>query len=114
MTQVVDWVKANVWIVVFIALMVAALITLPLLAGGMNEQVRKEVEDRARSGSDLQQLERTELGPGQAGIVNEQFIEQYGRVARSISEDARAVQDAAIKHNRKDRNVLLTSVFPEP
>lgn len=114
MTRVLEWVKLNVLIVVFIALMIAALIALPLLAGGMNEKVRDRVEQRARAANDLAQLERTELAPGQTGIVNERFIDRYSRMATSISEDARAVQDAAIKHNRKDRGVLLASVFPEP
>ena len=114
MNQVLEWVKANVFIVVFGLLMLAAVVGLPIFSGKMNEGVRTEVASRASNLSKLSQLEKYEILPGMIDVINEQMLLRYGEVAKDVSQDAESVQKAAIEHNRKGRGVLLAELFPEP
>lgn len=120
MNQVLDWIKSNVFIVVFSVLMIAAMVTLPFLASGMNQEVADEVERRARKLNELKQLESTQVAPpgspdeSQATLVNERLIDQYRESVRIAQDDADLVLSAAMAHNQKGRSVLLDQVFPEP
>lgn len=118
MNVILEWVKTNVFTVIFIVLMVAALIALPIVSSGMNAKVRKEVENRARKNAELVRLEKGDLTlpdgtPAAPGIVNQRFLNRYGEVAEAMSHDADAVLKAAIEHNSKGRTVLVKEVFPE-
>lgn len=114
MNNVLEWAKANVFIVVFIVVMLAAIIGLPLFAGKMNAQVKKTVNERAANFTTLAQLEKGEVIPGFTGIPNQGTLQRYEQVARLTADDAAAVQRAAIEHNQKGRTVLLANLFPEP
>lgn len=114
MNAVLEWVKANVFIVVFVVLMLAAGITLPIFASGMNKKVSAEVSNRAQNFAKLAQLEKSEILPGQTGVPNERTLQRYEQVAKVIAEDAANVRKAAVEHNRKDRGVLIPRLFPEP
>lgn len=114
----IDWIKDNVFIVVFCILMIAAPTAMWFVSGRMNAEVSKKVDERARQDIELTQLEKTEMSlpDGSAsftGIVNDQFLERYTQVSKAMSEDAETVRKAAIDHNRKDRGVLMSDVFPE-
>lgn len=118
MNVVLAWVKKNVFIVVFVVLMVVALVALPIVSANLNSGVQEEVKTRARNASDLKEL-TTQVGgiPGVEvtdAIVNQSLLDQYERAASAISEDARRVVDAAIEHNRKGRGVLMPQLLPEP
>lgn len=122
MHAVLEWVKSNVFIVVFAALMIAALITLPLIASGMNAEIAKEVDTRARKLNELARLEQTQVsapggvaaGESKAAIVNEQLLQAFRANVRVAQEDADLVLARAIEHNRKGRGVLMGNVFPAP
>ena len=118
MNVVLDWVKKNVFIVVFVVLMLAALTTLPIISSGLNAGVQQNVKKRASKASAMSSL-TTELSgiPGLEPtrvVVNERLLEQYERAANAISEDATRVVAAAIAHNRKDRGVLMPQLLPKP
>jgi hypothetical protein len=113
MNVFIEWVKANVFIVVFTVLMIAALVVLPLLASGMNDKVRKEVEARAKKNAELTKLEQVEVAPGQRGVLNEPFIKRVEEVNRVVADDAQAVFSKALQHNRKGRGVVMPKVLPE-
>lgn len=120
MNVVLEWVKSNVLIVVFSVVMIAALITLPLIASGMNDDVAQEVDRRARKLNELGQLERTQVSPPgragetQAALVNERFLQNFRNSVRLAQEDADQVYGAALAHNHKDRGIIRPQepVFP--
>ncbi len=116
MSTVLEWVKANVFIVVFVLLLIAAPVAMFFVSSGMNADVRKEVEIRARKQTDLTKLE-TDLvqpdGTAVKGIPNDKYIARYAEVANSMAKDADAVLRAAMEHNRKGRGVVLPQALPE-
>ncbi len=119
MTAVLEWVKTNVFTVIFAVVMVAALVVLPIVSAGMNEKVRKEAQERAQKSVDLARLEKTQFSlPGstdsQPVLVNQRLLRDYEALVDSWREDAEEVRDEAVRHNRKDRGVLLPALFPEP
>ena len=120
MNAVMEWVKANVFIVVFGVIMVAAVVTLPLLSSKMNKQVKETVNQRVQLLTQLSQLQKGEIVPGRTGLPNEQTLQKYEQIARVLGEDAAAVQSAAIEHNRKGREPIKPAlsgqrmaIFPE-
>ena len=119
MNAVLDWVKTNVFTVIFAVVMVAALVVLPIVSAGMNGRVRKEAQLRAQKSDDLARLEKTQFSlPGstdwQPVLVNRRLLLDYEALVDSLREDAEQVRDEAVRHNRKDRGVLLPALFPEP
>lgn len=122
MTLALNWIKANVFTVIFVAVMVVALVSLPLVAGRLNASVREDVESRLAKYSELESLQKTQItfeGPGgrpetASVIVNEQLLRRFEEVTEAKRADAEQVLEAAIDHNRKSRGVLLDALFPEP
>jgi hypothetical protein len=123
MKAVLDWVKTNVFTVVFLVVMIAALVALPFVAGSMNEGVRKTGDERKKQYQNLGQLEKTPVEvPDEGGgapnaqtiLVNQQFLDRYKAVTEAQAEDAEHVREIAEAHNRKGRGVLLDNLFPAP
>lgn len=113
---ILEWVKANVFIVVFVVLMIAAPITMFFVSSGIGQDVRESVNRRSQKITELARLEKSEIdtfgGQSVQGVLNEQYLRRYEQVARTMSEDAAAVQKAALEHNRKGRGVVMEGVFP--
>lgn len=127
MNKVLNWVKANVFTVLFIVVMIAALVTLPIIAGRMNDAIRKDVQARLSKKSALEGLKRTsiehqipgtEFGFNGSGIVNERFVERFRALVEAEDEDAVEVLAIAEKHNAKGRTVIApddaSTLFPAP
>jgi hypothetical protein len=117
MNQVVEWLKANVAIIVFAVVILASLIALPLIASGMNESVRSEIQTRGRALGELSRIEQTAIrrpdtGQTQTGHVNERLLEQLRRYVEMREDDSTTVLAAAIDHNRRDHRVLMPELFP--
>ena len=120
MNMVFDWIKANVVIVIFVVLMLAALIVLPLVAGGMNDRMRADVNSRARDFAKLDGLEKSsfeppafvEKVPPQQTLINDALVDRYVEVSGAARTDAEAVESLAMTHNRKGRDALMSQVFP--
>ena len=123
MSKVLTWVKANVVTVIFLVVMIAAIVALPLLAKSMNADIRQEMDSRLSQKSSLESLRTTQIShevPGTPfrvegqGIINESFVTKYEELIREETEDAKEIVQVAIDHNRKDRTVLLDTLFPDP
>jgi hypothetical protein len=122
MTLVLNWIKANVFTVIFIAVMVVALVALPIVAGRLNAAVREDVERRLSKYAELESLEKTQVtfegsnGQSQSAstLVNEKLLNRFSEVTEAKREDAERVLEEAIEHNRQGRGVLLDELFPEP
>ena len=122
MNVVIAWIRSNVASVIFIALMIAAIVALPYVAGRMNASVQKDMTARMGQLTELQKLEKTSVkitplnGPPieESVLINENLLARLKEVTEAEREDASRVLEAARLHNRKDRGVLHESVFPEP
>jgi hypothetical protein len=122
-TQVIlDWVRANVFTVVFIVVMIAALVAFPLVAGWLGDEIEQDVRARKAKLRELEQLEKTNVTierPGRDDIretvlVNRRLLDEYRDLTEARREDAQRVLTAAEEHNRKERGVLMSRLFPDP
>lgn len=118
-SAVMEWVKANVFTIVFLVVILAAFISMPLVAGSMNEGVRSKVQDRASKLNQLSQLENTQIQmPGaeesRRGVVTEHVLTEYRSRVGLAREDANAVYERAVELNRKQYRVLDEELFPAP
>jgi len=124
MNVVMKWVKANVFIVVFCAVIVIVPVLMWFVASGMNADVRDEVTKRA---SLLQNLDRHRRVPfsienrvkgnqsNSATIVlNPAQLDRYRVVSQIIRADAEKIREDAVALNRKDRSPLVPVLFPAP
>jgi len=120
LNRILPWLRANVVTVIMLVLMLAAVITAPLLAGRWNESVRKDAEARAARLNAITSIERTSVTvavPGQpprtvTTVVNPQLLARYRELSDSLQDDAKAVRRAAVEFNRKDRGLLVPRLFP--
>lgn len=113
-SQVLDWVKGNVFTVIFAVVMLAALIGIPIVAIGMNESVREKAQERASNYAKLDKIktQMTIVDPLPGGqnvseevIINSRLLERYEEVMRARKEDATRVHEMALDHNRKGRDI---------
>ncbi|MHC5028050.1 MAG: hypothetical protein ACYTGR_14955 [Planctomycetota bacterium] len=118
MSPVITWVKSNVYTCIFIVVMIAAAVTMPIVAGKMNASVREENESRANKLSQIEKIRKTQVGDLEANVttllVNDKAIQHLRERVEAQGGDADAVFEAAIEHNRKGRGVLNTELFPDP
>ncbi|MCH8152998.1 MAG: hypothetical protein IH830_11590 [Planctomycetes bacterium] len=124
MNVVLDWVKSNVYTVIFVAVMITAPLAMSIVAGNMNDRVKEEVKARAAKIADLDRLQKTQVSYHNpvAGdepvsvtiLVNPQLLDRFRELAEKISADAQRIRDEVLRVNRKDRGVLLDELFPEP
>lgn len=124
MSTVLRWLKGNVYIVVFVAIMIAAPVTMWVVAGRMNQAVRAEVEARAKTILEMSRFEKTSVSfdspvPGNEAVkasiaVNRQFLDRYRQVVEIIRADADRVREEVLRINHKDRTVLVPELFPRP
>jgi hypothetical protein len=124
MSGVLNWVRSNVYAVIFVAIMVTVPIALWVVSGRMNAAVREDVEARASKMAELSRLEKTSVsldipGPDNPSVtasipVNRRFLERYQEVVDRIAEDAAQIRAEVVEINRKGRGVLLEELFPEP
>lgn len=120
MSIVMEWVKANVFIVIFALLMISALVTLPILSSSMNRGISKTVSVRAGLVSDLKSLEKKDVEPPPAAkpvesvqaLVNEALLEAYRLLGTEMRSDADAVIASALAFNRNDHDVFMDNIFP--
>ncbi len=124
MSVVMKWVKANVFIVVFCAVIVIVPVLMWFVAGGMNADVRDEVAKRA---SLLQNLDRHRRVPfsienrvkgnqsnSATVVLNPAQLDRYRVVSQIIRADAEKIREDAVALNRKDRSPLVPDLFPAP
>jgi len=121
MSAVLEWVKSNVVIVIFAAVMVAAVPALLIASVRLNAGVKDDVKQRTEKLSALERLEKTNVTiGGTAGLpadsrsilVNQSFLDRFKQVTQAQQADAEQVFTEAVKHNRKGRGVLMEGLFP--
>lgn len=124
MNPVLAWIRANVYTVIFVGIMIVAPVALVLFAAGENADVQQEVKRRAGRLSDLKKIESTQVSltnPVQGNrpvsesiLVNPRFLDRYREVVGRISEDAERVHAEALAFNRDEHGRLLPELLPEP
>lgn len=120
--QVLEWVRRHVFIVVFGAIIIAAPIAGWIVGSSLKQGVVDSLNTKRGDLEKLNGLEKTTVTvniPGsepitQTMIVNRQVIDEYGRMVETLGKDAEAVRLAALKHNSKNRDVLVREIFPKP
>ena len=120
--SILAWVKANVFIVVFSVVMLAALVALPVVSGRMNEAVRQRVQERVSKKREIERFEQTDVqlslpdGTTQtwSTAVNEGLIDQYRDYVEAERRDAEAIVTQAVAFNSKDRETVMPELFPVP
>ena len=119
---VIDWVKRHVFIVVFGAIVVAAPIVGWFIGSSLKQGVSDELEERKRDIEALASYENSTVQlkiPGREAItmkavVNKPLLDRYEEIVGSLRKDADEVRAAALRHNSKNRDVLMPGVFPAP
>jgi len=124
MSVVLNWIKTNVYTVIFLAIMIVAPVAMWIVAGRMNAAVRSDVQARAGRISELDRLEKTSVelsipGPDNPKVsatipVNRRFLDRYQEVVEKISQDAEQIRAKVVQMNCKGRGVLLDELFPAP
>ncbi|MHC4650673.1 MAG: hypothetical protein ACYTES_07415 [Planctomycetota bacterium] len=124
MNAVLSWIKSNVYTVIFLAVMIAAPVSLWVVSGRMNAGVRSDLQARTGKISELDRLGKTKVelsvpGPDNPSVsatipVNRRFLDRYEEVVEKISQDAEQIRAQVIKMNRQSKGVLLEDLFPEP
>ncbi len=124
MNVVLNWIKSNVYTVIFLVVMITAPVALWVISGRMNASVRTDLQARTGKIAELDRLEKTKVeliipGPGNPHVsatipVNRRFLERYKDVVSKISEDAEQIRAKVVNMNRRDRGVLLEELFPDP
>lgn len=124
MNVVLTWVKANIFIVGFCAIMIIAPVAMWFVAGSMNDGVRKEVAARAGKIQDLDRHRQVLVSivnpvPGNQPIsdsvvLNPRLLDRLRVTTGIIRGDAERIREEAIRFNRKQRGVLVPDLFPAP
>jgi hypothetical protein len=127
MTNVLNWVKANWLIVALSALMVVCLPTFFFVGEHLNASTRESIKTRVDQklrdlkGVEGLQVELKPLLPGAEPFsdrlpINEEMVNQYERIAKTIKADADQIVGEALAANRKDSDsdLLVPGLFPEP
>lgn len=118
-STILDWIKQYLVIVICIVVIIVALVGLPMVSTGWNEDVRKLVKDRDKQFQKIDRLEKTNFQvPGSrqshTTVINQKLLEEYGRITDAMREDAQQVTQRALVHNQKNHDVLMPELFPEP
>ena len=124
MNVVLTWVKANLFIVVFGAIMIIVPVLMWFVAGSMNDDVRTEVAKRASLIQDMDRHRQVLVSmvnpvPGNEPIsdsvvLNPRLLDRFRATTGIIRGDAERIREEAVQFNRKQRGVLVPDLFPAP
>ena len=124
MNVVLKWVKANIFIVVFCAIIIIVPALMWFVAGRMNADVRDEVAKRASLIQDLDRHRRVPFSitnpvkgnqsKSDTVVLNPSLLDRYREVSLIIRADAEQIREDAVALNRKNRSPLVPDLFPSP
>ena len=124
MNIVLTWVKANIFIVGFCAIMIIAPVAMWFVAGSMNSGVREEVTVRAGKIQDMDKHRQVLVSivnpvPGNqlisdSVVLNPRLLDRLRITTGIVREDAERIREEAVQFNRKQRGVLVPDLFPAP
>jgi hypothetical protein len=118
--KIVSWCKSNLVLVILIVVSIAAIIGLPHIASGFEENVKETLKKRGGYFSKIEKLQNSEVTlPGRGEtievVINQSLIDKYKSVTGEISGQAKEVLDLAKALNRSDFQVLFAGeLFPSP
>ncbi|MBL9141536.1 MAG: hypothetical protein JNK53_06680, partial [Phycisphaerae bacterium] len=119
---ILGWVKGNPVIVASVAVMLAAPVTAWWFSSQLHAEADALTEAHAKELVALERLEKTPVEialPGreplsQTGVVTPKMVASYENLTGKLRADALAVQQAALKHNQKDRTALPADIRITP
>ncbi|MBL1218788.1 MAG: hypothetical protein D8M59_15000 [Planctomycetes bacterium] len=123
MTLILNWIKANLIIVILCAAMVICLPTFYVLGEMMNKNLRSDIQKRADNqlstlkGVEYATVEIDPLLPGAESVsekvtLTDAVILEYERVRNQIKSDSEAIVAEALAVNQKP--VMSDRIFPKP
>ena len=114
--QVVSFIKGNVVISICVVVIFAALIGLPIVAEGFEEDVKKAVDAREKAYKNLEKITKSTIAIPNAtperAIVNEPIIARIREVADAKQEQSVGVLEAAKEANRGTHVNFDDQLFP--
>ncbi|MEE2718676.1 MAG: hypothetical protein VX727_02705 [Planctomycetota bacterium] len=118
-SKVLDYVKQYLVIAICVIVTIAALIGLPMVSAGWNEDVQQSIKSRSNYFSRINKLEKTSFQvPGsnqsQETVINQKLLNAYEQITASMLEDAQRVTRVAMSRNQQSHDVLMPDLFPKP
>ena len=118
-SKVLEYVKQYLVIAICVIVTIAALVGLPMVSAGWNEEVQKNIKSRSSYFSRISKLEKTNFQvPGssqsQETVVNRKLLDAYEQITASMLEDAQRVTQVAMTRNQQSHDVLMPDLFPKP
>ncbi|MDP7030527.1 MAG: hypothetical protein QF733_09940 [Phycisphaerales bacterium] len=114
---VLHWIKANLVIVMCSVVIVGVLVAAPIVAGGMNEAVAKEVKSRLRKVDALEKKAQFKW-PGSTDthqmIITDDLIAAYEEAAAERKSESEGVIARVHERNRAGAELLMEGLFPVP
>ncbi|MEE2973517.1 MAG: hypothetical protein VX672_10350, partial [Planctomycetota bacterium] len=128
MTPVLQWIKSHLVVVICSIIIIAAPVASYVVAGGMTEAARSELQDKTSGLRDLRSNRTTTVSlevPGGEPISvtatpNQKLIDAYRVAVEKIAGQADQVHAAGLQHNRtinrrpRGADDLLPGHFPVP
>lgn len=128
MTPVLQWIKSHVVVVICSVLIIAAPVASYIVAGGMVESARSDLQGRASGLRDLKSNRTTTVSlevPGSAvasisAAPNQRLVDAYREAVEKISGQADLIRAAGLAHNRningrtRSGDELMPGHFPVP
>lgn len=117
--DILNWIKANLLIVIFAVLMIGALVYFPWQASQLNAGVQERMERRQAKLRELESFERTSFTDPLTGethqvVINESLLEQYRRVINEQTQDAERIREQAVSFNKQDHRLIAPQNWSDP
>ena len=98
---------------------IVALIGLPMVSAGWNEDVQQSIKSRSNYFSRINKLEKTSFQvPGsnqsQETVINQKLLNAYEQITASMLEDAQRVTQVAMSRNQQSHDVLMPDLLRHP
>ena len=116
---IMQWVKANLVIVICSVVILGSLTAAPIISGGRNEALAEEAKSRLRK---LDELERSSKSaftwPGSSEttqlLVTDPIVEAYEVAAAERIDQSKGVIAIVQSSNRGEADVVMPELFPTP
>ena len=116
---IMQWIKANLVIVICAVVILASLTAAPIISGGMNEELAKEAKSRLRKLDDLERSSKSSFKwPGSNDttqlLVTEPVVDAYKVASAERIEQSEGVITLVQSSNRGGADVVMPKLFPTP
>ncbi|MDG1837267.1 MAG: hypothetical protein P8I91_00505 [Phycisphaerales bacterium] len=116
---IMQWIKANLVIVICAVVILGSLTVAPIIAGGMNEELADEAKSRLRKLDDLERSSKSAFAwPGASEstqlLLTEPIVEAYKMAAAERTDQSEGVITIVQSSNRGGADVVMPQLFPTP